>query len=100
MNEKKVGVYKITSPDGVTYVGSSANIKGRFAKHRYLLNKGEHHVKSMQTQWFHASQDFVFEIIESCAAKDLIDRERFWVKKFQKVHNVYTSIPEKFASSL
>jgi len=96
MREKEVGVYKITSPDGVTYVGSSANIKNRFSKHIYLLNTGKHHIKSMQAQWLDGRRDFVFEVVEHCDAEKLIERERFWVKQFERVHNVFTSIPEKF----
>lgn len=96
MREKEVGVYRITSPDGVTYVGSSTNIKSRLSKHMYLLNTGKHHVKSMQAQWLNGARDFVFEVIEHCEAERLIERERYWVRSFEKVHNVYTSIPEKF----
>jgi len=34
------------------YVGSSQNIKKRWAVHKALLNKGKHHSKRLQSDWF------------------------------------------------
>lgn len=96
MRAKEVGVYKIVSPDGVVYVGSSSDLRSRILSHKRLLNKGEHHVKSMQRQWEDGSGGFVFEVLENCEIADLITKEREWVRRFEQVHNVFTSIPEKF----
>jgi len=34
-----IGIYKITSPKGKTYIGQSINIEKRFKEHKNSINK-------------------------------------------------------------
>lgn len=45
------GVYEIVSPNGRRYIGQSTNIARRFAVHRCLLRKGNHHSRALQADW-------------------------------------------------
>lgn len=95
MIKSTTGVYKIQSPDGVVYVGSSVNIHNRILRHKNHLRKNIHYAKTLQQRWNEGQQGFVFEVLEECSASMLIERERFWAGCFERLHNTYAQIPEK-----
>ena len=49
--KKICGIYKIFTPSGNCYVGSSYNIFGRLAEHRMHLKNGTHHSSRLQAAW-------------------------------------------------
>lgn len=77
--EGNCGIYLVYSTKGdLCYVGSSSELKRRFAKHKHYLKHGKHFRQEMQN----LSNDFgfdnmVFEILEFCTEEDLITREQF-----------------------
>lgn len=75
------GVYVIRNREnGKIYIGSSVNIKDRWIRHRYQLNKGTHHNRYLNSAWNkHGASAFEFEIIEHCEFEVLKDREQFWI---------------------
>lgn len=95
MSKQISGVYKIQTPDGAVYIGSSVNIKHRMLSHKVLLRSGSHYSKSLQEQWNVNSSLVVFEILEECEPESLIAREQFWVDSFDQVHNHYKKIAER-----
>lgn len=75
---KTCGIYRIINVvDNKTYIGQSVNIAGRFARHRYQLNKNIHNNIKLQNAWNkYGSECFKFEIILKCKKGSL--------KKFEK----------------
>lgn len=48
IRQGKTGVYRIVSPSGKCYVGSSIDMAARFRTHRYDLRRGRHHARALQ----------------------------------------------------
>lgn len=77
-----IGIYCIRNiVSGRHYVGSAANIRGRWRAHRHLLRLGKHHSPSLQRSWArHGESAFVFEIVETLAdIAGLLVREQHWI---------------------
>lgn len=74
---RKAGVYQILFiPSGEKYIGGSTDISNRFTHHRYMLRRGIHKCKKLQTLWEISSEDdFSFEIIELCDNNKMIVTE-------------------------
>jgi group I intron endonuclease len=71
-----VGIYKITSPAGRIYIGQSIDIKRRWRKYQYEMNKYQYKLyNSFQKYGFN---NHVFEIIEECDIELLNQSERYW----------------------
>lgn len=78
-----VGIYKVTNQiNGKIYVGQSVDIEARFRRHK----SGPFNEKdtSFHSHFYSAIrkyglQNFVFEIVEECAQKDLDEREQYWI---------------------
>lgn len=66
------GVYAITClPTGRRYIGSSADIRERFFRHRYKLRHGLHHITAMQQDWDeHGEAAFTFQPLLLVADRD------------------------------
>lgn len=60
------GVYQITNTTtGEAYIGSTVNISGRWASHRYKLRKGTHGNRNLQESWNkHGKGFFEFSVLE------------------------------------
>lgn len=73
-------------PTMKSYVGSSVNIKKRFATHKQLLKSKEHWISYFQNSWNkYGESAFEFHVIEYCAKEKLIEREQFYLDVFQTV---------------
>lgn len=86
-----MGIYCIKNVETTDcYIGSSKSIKKRWIRHRYNLNKGNHHSLYLQRAWNKYSKDkFEFILLESVLNKeDLFIKEIFWIEKIQPVYNV------------
>jgi group I intron endonuclease len=75
---KKIGIYKITNPEGKIYIGQSTDIEFRW---EYYINhrcKGQPslYLSFKKYGWFYHQ----FEIIEECDKTKLIERERYWIE--------------------
>ena len=88
MNKKKIsGVYKITNIiTGDFYIGSSKDIKLRWANHKCLskwkLCSG---MKLYQAFIKYGLNNFTFEILEETA--DLHNREQYWIEQLNPSYN-------------
>lgn len=79
--DKICGIYKITSPKGKVYIGSSRNIKSRIDSYKRMHHKGQMHLyRSMLKYGFNNHK---FEIILECKLGDLFYFERC----FQEIYN-------------
>lgn len=80
-NKEICGVYKITSPSGKIYIGSSANIKERW-KNYYKLNCKKQ-VKLYNSFIKYGVNNHIFEIIEEYPMEDLFGWEYLWIEQFK-----------------
>lgn len=77
MSKKKiVGIYKITSPTGKSYIGQSRNIERRFRSYKSLTCKPQ--ILIYRSLVKHGVENHRFEIIELCDFSQLNIRERYW----------------------
>lgn len=85
----KNGIYKIRNLiNGKFYIGSAfrkEGIKGRLRFHKYQLNKGIHENAYLQNAWNkYGSENFIFEIIEIVANKEIIlEREQHYLDLYK-----------------
>ena len=77
------------------YVGSSVNIKDRFKRHKYELNRDNHHSQHLQRAWNkYGKKSFVFEIVEEVTDELLIiEREQHWIDKLDSYNKGYNTCP-------
>lgn len=76
------GVYLIVNTaNGKKYVGSSLNLRKRFARHRNELSHGEHHSQKLQRAWNkYGASCFQFSVLEYIADRDSVrDREQYYL---------------------
>lgn len=78
------GIFNLAS--GKVYVGSSRHVLNRWSSHRHRLSIGKHKNKQLQKVW--NTNEFTFRLIEECSLLDLLDREQFWLNKFQDKYNI------------
>lgn len=73
------GIYKITClQENKVYIGSSNNIKRRWADHKKELKRETHGNKFLQLDWdAYGDESFTFELIEE--TDDIIRREQYWL---------------------
>lgn len=80
------GIYKITEiSTGRCYIGQSKNIKDRFREHMKcgLGIDTPNGNKLYQAMLDSSIEDFTFELIEECCAKDLDEKERYFISLYQ-----------------
>lgn len=80
---KQQGIYKIRNvTNGKFYIGSSNNIKKRFAAHRRMLRGNRHHCAHLQAAWNKYGEDcFRFEIVAHVLVEeDLYTAENGWLR--------------------
>ena len=84
------GVYQITNQiNGKKYIGSSVNIKKRWAHHKTMLRAGNHHSAHLQSAWQkYSGENFKFEIICSCPEDKTVEFEQFFVDARNPEYNI------------
>ena len=70
------GIYKITSPSGKIYIGSSGNIMERIRFYKIMNCKNQRVLFNSLSKY--GWDAHLFEIIEKCDEEDLYCRERYW----------------------
>jgi group I intron endonuclease len=81
---KNTGIYMIKNElNGKVYIGSSINIKARWARHKTQLKNNIHTSKHLQSAYNKYGADkFFFEIIQYCDRNDLAKNEQWWIDHF------------------
>lgn len=74
------GIYKITcTANGKIYIGSSKNIKHRWATHQSELRSSRHPNRMLQFAWDKYGEDrFVVDVIELVGVEFILQREQYW----------------------
>jgi len=80
MENKIIGIYKITSPYGKIYVGKSKDIKQRWLGYKTRQNKKQTKLYNSFNKY--GVENHIFEIIEICDISVLSERETFFIKKY------------------
>ena len=85
------GIYKIIClGNGKSYIGSSINIAQRFKRHKNRLRKNKHNNPYLQKSWNkYGENNFKFQIIENMNSNSLIEKELFWINKFDTFDRKY-----------
>lgn len=77
----KANIYKITSPSGRVYVGSSVNVVRRFREYKTLNNcKGQ--IKLFNSFKKHGVEAHIFEILAECEVVEMYKFEAEFGEKF------------------
>lgn len=71
-----IGIYKITSPSGKIYIGSSINLRVRFSTYKRLSCKAQSKLYNSFVK--HGVDNHILEIIEECSIEQLYKRERYF----------------------
>lgn len=80
------GIYKITNPNGLVYIGKSKNVFDRWTRYRRLHCKAQKHLyRSLKKYGFNAHK---FEIIKECEFAELDYYEGVFI-------NLYDSLNER-----
>ena len=90
------GIYKIENINtGKIYIGSSKDIDTRWKEHKYRLKNNIHHSSKLQRS-YNKTEDkniFILKIIEEVECKDnLLEREQYYIDKFDSFKNGYNCI--------
>lgn len=96
-NLKLKGIYRIyNTKNNLIYIGSTwKSFMSRFKQHVSKLETQKHHCKSLQQDWNTFGTDcFICEILEIVEDKNvLLDRETFYIEKFDSYRNGYNENP-------
>lgn len=86
-----IGIYKITNTvNGKMYIGQSIFVEGRINQHKSSYNHQREYDKPLYRAILkYGLSSFTFEIIEQCAAEDLDEREKYWIKYYNSTVNGY-----------
>jgi group I intron endonuclease len=76
-------VYQIRClPTGKIYIGSAVNLRDRWYRHRWSLNRGHHRNPHLQQAWIkYGEANFEFSILEFVEKDHLLAVEQVWINK-------------------
>lgn len=75
------GVYQIRCSDGRIYIGSSVDIRSRWAHHLHSLQHNSHSNSRLQAAWNNTDSTFAFSVLENAARNELFTAEQAWIDK-------------------
>jgi group I intron endonuclease len=78
------GIYRILNKvNNKCYIGSSVNVKDREYKHFWMLRNSRHDNLFLQNSYTkYGYESFTFEVLELCATNLLVERENYYINKF------------------
>jgi group I intron endonuclease len=83
------GIYKITSPSGNCYIGSSIDIARRWKQHLGEISRNRHHSKALQSAFSKYGIDSMsFEVILECSVEELLIREQEAIDAHNPKYNI------------
>jgi hypothetical protein len=76
------GIYKISFPDGKTYVGRSYTIEKRIQRHQNALS-GKRHINYKMQREYDKQGDFKWEVLEIVNGNKIEQsiKEKYWIEK-------------------
>jgi hypothetical protein len=95
MRNKKIGIYKITSPSNRIYIGQSVNIENRFIAYNYYDREYDCYIKNNRKSLIllslkkYGTKQHKFEIIEECSESELNEKEIFYIEQYKCNYTKY-----------
>ena len=85
------GIYCITNKaNNKRYIGQSISLKNRLYQHKYLLRKGQHYNKHLQSAFRKYGEDnFTFEILKECKKEELDTLEIEYINRYETTNADY-----------
>lgn len=90
-------IYKITNIiNDKCYIGSSVSGLGRRKiNHLFYLRNNSHHSIKLQNAFNkYGEENFTFKVLEKCSKENIIEREQYWIDKFNSYNKGYNSNPK------
>jgi len=87
MENKLIGIYKITSPSGKIYVGKSKDINKRWLGYKVKQDKKQ--TKLYYSFRKYGVENHLFEIIELCDLNLLSEKETYYISKLNTYDTVF-----------
>lgn len=86
-----IGIYKITNKlNNHSYIGLSTTLEGRWKYHQTPYNQERESSKTLYKAFAkYGIDNFTFEILEECSVKELGEREKYYIAKYDTYHNGY-----------
>lgn len=85
MKSKIIGIYKITNPKGLVYIGQSVDIVNR--KWKYMSACCKNQTKIYRSLLKYGWVNHNFEIIHECSESELNDLECYYIKLYNSISN-------------
>ena len=79
------GIYKITNPNNLIYIGCSVNLENRYNQYKGMQVKNQPQIYNSLIEY--GFKNHTFEIIEECDETLLEERERYWIKHYNSYFN-------------
>lgn len=89
----KVIIYSIQNKiNGKCYIGATKRKHSRWKDHERMLLQNRHHAFKLQKAYNkYGKENLVFKVIEECEYKDALEKEQFYLNKYDSFHNGYNS---------
>ena len=86
-----IGIYKITNKlNNHSYIGLSTKLEERWKYHQTPYNQQRESYKTLYKAFAkYGVENFTFEILEECSVKELGEREKYYIAKYDTYHNGY-----------
>lgn len=87
------GIYKILNTvTGDFYIGSSKDVRFRWMRHQWHLNRGDHHNPHLQNAWSKYGSDvFTFEVLVEVMPEQLVEMEQEYLDQCLPAYNASKS---------
>lgn len=96
---KVCGVYKITSPSGKFYIGSSVNIRSRWSGHKADLRNGKHHCSALQRAANKYGIDaLIFEVVMLSSPECVRSEEQALIISMKPSYNSTDNVREPLSN--
>lgn len=90
---KRCGIYKIESPSGKIYIGSSANIRKRINEHKGHFARGDHYnMKLRNAAKKYGPDAMLFSVVELCDRAVLRETEQRLINEHKPAYNIEMTV--------
>ena len=88
---KKAGIYAIVNTlNNKLYIGQTVDLVIRINHHKYLLKRGDHPNRHLQSAWNkYGESNFEFKLLKVCKPQYLDRFEKLYITKFKATHREY-----------
>lgn len=87
-----IGIYKLTSPSGKSYIGQSINIKRRLKSYKKLNCKKQTYLYNSLCKY--GFDSFTVEILQECDQNELNKLEEFYINKYNTLTPIGYNLKE------